>query len=389
MKEWKKVNLNDFVWFQRGFDLPREKFEDGNVPVYGSTSILGFHNVSKVKAPGIITGRSGTLGKFQFAEEDYWPHNTSLWVKDFKGNNPKFAFYLLQCLDFSLFNSGGAVPTLNRNVLNAFKVNVPQLPTQRIIASILSAYDDLIENNLKRIKLLEELAQRTYEEWFVKFKVNGEQLEVNEETGLPEGWERKKLKEVANINKKSIKKSFKGNLKYVDISSVSTGKIDSFTEYEFEDAPGRARRIVLHGDIIWSCVRPNRKSYSIIWNPEENLIASTGFAVITPKALPSSYLYQFVTTDAFVGYLTSLASGAAYPAVTSNVFEEAEIVVPVKDTVDLFDMKFKPVQDSISNLLNQNRYLKESRDMLLPRLMSGVINVDSDTSTSLSVQGKH
>jgi len=101
MEGWKKIRLDEFVKFQRGFDLPKDKFKKGNIPVYGSTSILGHHNVAKVKAPGVITGRSGTLGRFQYAKQDFWPHNTSLWVKDFKGNNPKFAYYLMQCLDFA------------------------------------------------------------------------------------------------------------------------------------------------------------------------------------------------------------------------------------------------------------------------------------------------
>src|SRR5690606_2499008 len=102
---WKTKRLTDFVWFQRGIDLPQNKFEEGKIPVYGSTSVLGYHNVAKVKSPGIITGRSGTLGKFQYSEIDFWPHNTTLWVKEFKGNDPKFAYYLLQCLDFTVFNS--------------------------------------------------------------------------------------------------------------------------------------------------------------------------------------------------------------------------------------------------------------------------------------------
>jgi type I restriction enzyme, S subunit len=282
--------------------------------------------------------------------------------------------------------SGVAQSFLSLEMIKNLPVQYPSnLEIQRKIASVLSAYDDLIENNLKRIKLLEELAQHTFGEWFVKFRINGKQLKVNKETGLPQGWERKALKDVAFVNHKSIKSGFSGKLRYLDISSVSTGKIDSFVDYEFEDAPGRARRIVTHGDIIWSCVRPNKKSYSIIWNPDENLIASTGFAVITPYTLPTSYLYQFLTTDAFVGYLTNLASGAAYPAVTSKVFEDAEVVVPSNDLVDSYNERFKSTIDLISNLTNQNRLLKEARDILLPRLMSGAIDVEEVEEEMLSM----
>lgn len=372
---WKKVRLNDFVWFQRGYDLPKSKFKKGNIPVYGSTSVLGYHNVSKVKAPGIITGRSGSLGVMQYSGKDFWPHNTTLWVKDFKGNNERFAYYLLQSLDFASFNSGGAVPTLNRNVLNSFIVDVPPLKTQRQIASILSAYDDLIENNLKRIKLLEEQAQQTYEEWFVRFKFPGhETAEFDEESGLPVGWEIASLNDVSRINSKSLKKDFEGKIKYIDIASVSTGEINSTTSYNISDAPGRAKRIVKHGDIIWSCVRPNRKSYSVIWNPEQNLIASTGFCVITPKTLPTSYLLKYLTTDSYVAYLSNLAGGAAYPAVKAVDFKNSDVIIPEKSLIEKYDSIFKNSLELSSNLQAQNQLLKEARDILLPRLMMGIID---------------
>lgn len=257
------------------------------------------------------------------------------------------------------------------------KINLPSLKTQRKIASILSGYDDLIENNLKRIQLLEEQAQQTYEEWFVRFKFPGyENVEIDEVNGLPVGWDLKKLNEVSKINSKSLKKDFKGVIKYIDIASVSIGKIDSTTSYDFSEAPGRAKRIVQHGDIIWSCVRPNRKSHSVIWNPEDNLIASTGFCVISPKSLPTSYLLKYLTTDSFVAYLTNLAGGAAYPAVKAIDFKDANVVVPSRILLDKFDNKFRNVLEVSSNLQNQNQHLKEARDILLPRLMSGMIDVD-------------
>jgi len=199
MSEWKNKSLAQFVTFQRGFDLPKSQFISGDIPVFGSTSILGYHNLSKVVAPGVITGRSGTLGKFQYSTVAFWPHNTTLWVKDFKGNDPKFSYYLMQCFDFSDFNGGGAVPTLNRNVLKSLKVDVPPLQTQQKIAKILSNYDDLIENNLKRIKLLEESARLTYEEWFLRFRIDGKKLEIDSDTGLPFGWECKLMKDFGEV----------------------------------------------------------------------------------------------------------------------------------------------------------------------------------------------
>lgn len=167
------TTFNNFVTLQRGFNLPKQDRKLGAFPVVASTSVQDYHTEYKVKPPGVITGRSGSLGSVQYLEVPFWPLNTTLWVKDFKGNDPKFVFYFLQTLGLHRYNSGAGVPTLNRNHLDGLEVAVPPLPTQRKIAAILSAYDDLIENNLRRIKILEEMAQNLYREWFVKFRFPG------------------------------------------------------------------------------------------------------------------------------------------------------------------------------------------------------------------------
>jgi len=105
------------------------------------------------------------------------------------------------------------------------------------------------------------------------------------------------------------------------IASVVPGHITESATVAFQGAPSRARRIVQHGDIIWSCVRPNRRSHAVIWKPSDNLIVSTGFAVITPTGAPSTFLYFATTTKAFVGCLENPARGAAYPAVVASDFE--------------------------------------------------------------------
>jgi len=168
-----KIPLSDFITLQRGFDLPTARRKEGNVPVIASTGIAGYHNEAKVKGPGVVIGRSGSIGGGQYAANDFWPLNTTLWVKDFKGNNPRFTYYLLKGIDFTRFNAGAGVPTLNRNHIDNLCVSNFIPAEQARIASILSAYDDLIENNLQRIKILEEMAQTIYREWFVKFRFPG------------------------------------------------------------------------------------------------------------------------------------------------------------------------------------------------------------------------
>ena len=192
---WKSLRFRDFVTLQRGFDLPKSQMDDGDVPVLGSQCVIGFHNEAKVEPPGVVTGRSGTLGLVQYTDQPYWPHNTALWVRDFKGNDPRFVYYKLQTLHLERFNGGVSVPTLNRNVLDTLPLEVPVLCEQKRIADILSAYDDLIENNRRRIRLLEQAARLLYKEWFVHLRFPGHE-HVKIKDSVPEGWERKHLSEL-------------------------------------------------------------------------------------------------------------------------------------------------------------------------------------------------
>jgi type I restriction enzyme, S subunit len=267
--------------------------------------------------------------------------------------------------------------TVNRIPLERFPllpVKLPSLATQGRIADILSAYDDLIENNRRRMVLLEDTARLLYREWFVRLRFPGyEHTPVID--GVPEGWEKRPLDDVAGINRESLPGKFDGPIEYVDIASVTPGRINETAALEFRDAPSRARRVGRHGDIIWSCVRPNRRSHAVIWNPPANLVVSTGFAVITPRLLPSTYLYQTLTTDAFVGYLENHARGAAYPAVVAGDFERAMIVVPPRILLSAFDEFARPLLDQARNLELQNEKLRAARALLLPRLMNGEIPV--------------
>lgn len=389
MENWKEVRLNDFVWFQRGYDLPKAKFKEGNVPVYGSTTILGYHNIPKVKAPGIITGRSGTLGVMQFAKEDFWPHNTSLWVKDFKGNDEKFAYYLLQCLDFSLFNSGGAVPTLNRNVLNSFVINLPPLPTQRKIASILSAYDDLIENNLKRIKLLEEKAQLTYEEWFVLRKLNGEKI-VDSQTSIESlsahidrfingGWGKEEIE--GNYFKEAYV------IRGTDMPKVSKGQFDDLP-LRYHTESNLKSRLLQHGDIAIEMSNGNignvgRSFYfdsglsKILCKPT---ICASFCKMIRPKAINLSYLIDahlkyIYNTDKMMVYKSQAANGINNFNFDEMIKDE-ELYIPKGEKLNVLTNAIKLNYDAISNIRIQNHRLKEARDILLPRLMTGMIDVE-------------
>jgi type I restriction enzyme S subunit len=136
--EWISKRILDIAPLQRGFDLPVSEIKAGNFPVVFSNGILKYHNEFKAKAPGVVTGRSGTIGNITFVEEDYWPHNTSLWVTNFNGNDPKFIFYFYQIFDLTRFSTGSGVPTLNRNDVHIQACSIPTLPEQQKIASFLT-----------------------------------------------------------------------------------------------------------------------------------------------------------------------------------------------------------------------------------------------------------
>lgn len=202
---------------------------------------------------------------------------------------------------------------------------------------------------------------------------------VDSELGLiPEGWEIKKLGDITAINASSIKNSnAPEEINYIDIASVTTGLINKIEPLAFVDAPSRARRVVKHGDIIWSTVRPNRKSYSLILNPLPNLVVSTGFAVVTAIKTPYTYLYHALTTDDFVVYLTNNATGSAYPAVNPGDFKNADVLLPPSKLMDKFHSIVVDFYNQTQNFQIKSENLRRTRDLLLPKLISGEIDVEN------------
>lgn len=269
---------------------------------------------------------------------------------------------------------GATVPHIKVGDAEHLEIPCPPLETQQAIGGLLAAYDDLIENNQNRIALLEESARLLYFEWFVNLRYPGHAVETT--SGLPLGWMILPLAEIAEVNRACLGvKDKPDEIQYIDIASVETGIVSGATKMPFVDAPGRARRLVRHGDVIWSCVRPNRRSYALLWEPQSDVVVSTGFAVLTAHSVPFSYLYFATTSDEFAAYLTNRATGAAYPAVSSKDFEDAPLLCPSADVLQRFDEKCLPILELRSKLILQNAHLLEARDALLPKIMSGELAV--------------
>lgn len=417
--KWETVHLEDIKAPEKysliggpfGSNLVKRDYVEKGVPVIRGANIAGDNlftlddlvYVSEEKADKLISNNAhagdivftqrGTLGQIGIIPENSGfkrfvisQSQMKLTVDEAKAI-PKYVYYYFKSPDtvqtiHNLAISAG-VPHINLQILREFEIPLPPLPTQQKIAAVLSAYDDLIENNTRRIQILEEMAQAIYRQWFVEFKYPGHEDVPLVDSGtalgeIPQGWEVKKLGDLADVNRESISKAnAPEQINYVDISSVSTGQIDEIRLLDFADAPSRARRTVKHGDVIYATVRPNRKSFSLIIQPVSNLIVSTGFAVLTAVEVPFTFLYYAVTTDEFVDYLTNRAQGAAYPAVNAGDFKSADFIIPPEDLLDKFD---KVVQDMVElkhGLLAKNGNLRATRDLLLPRLVSGEVDVSA------------
>lgn len=274
--------------------------------------------------------------------------------------------------------TGVNVPHISGKQIGSFKIPLPPLPIQMKIAAILSAYDELIENNNRRIAIVEELTENIYREWFVRMRFPGHE-KAKSIKGVPQGWRIANLKELARVNPTSLNPQDKPEtIQYVDISSVSTNRIEEITTYAAAEAPGRARRRVKHGDVIWSSVRPANRAYCLVYEPHEDLIVSTGFAVIRPNVTtPFTFLFFAVTSNPFVDQMTAVAKGAAYPATSFDDFGKAKLLVPTEDLLKAFHEKVEPLFKLKHILQQRTERLRATRALLLPRLIAGKLAVDS------------
>lgn len=188
-KQWVLRPLVEVATLQRGYDLPVQNRISGNVPILAANNVVGTHNQSRVKAPGVVTGRSGSIGNVQYVTEDYWPLNTTLYVKDFHGNHPRFIFYLLREMNLEEYLEGTGVPTLNRNNVHGVLVPVPPLNEQIRIAALLDQADALRVKRREALAQLDSLTQSIFMEMFGDPVTN------------PKGWNIVKLSDVGSLDR--------------------------------------------------------------------------------------------------------------------------------------------------------------------------------------------
>ena len=354
--------LEEVATFQRGFDITKREIVSGSHPVIFSSGIGGRHSVCKVNGPGVVVGRKGSLGTAYFSEEDFWPTDTTLWVKDFHGNNPLFVYFLVKTMHFEQYDVGAANPTLNRNHIHTIPVNVPPLPTQKKIAEILSGYDELIENNRRRIQILEEMAQTIYREWFVNFKFPGHENKklVDSKLGkIPEGWEAKSLGELVEIKKgKNITKA---TIRPGDVPVVAGGLTPAY----YHDTSNTEQPVV-----TVSASGANSGFVNLyhidVWASDCSFVDS----VATPYVC-----YFYLWLKCRQTEVTRLQRGAAQPHVYPKDLMRLEALDVPTQIMEMFNENISPLFPLMASLTKKNENLRATRDLLLPKLISGEIEV--------------
>lgn len=315
---------------------------------------------------------------------------------------PEFLRWLVQGPDWwsqvsKFINVGAVFDSLRCRDIPNFELFVPPLVDQAGIASFLGALDDRITLLRETNATLEAVAQALFKSWFVDFdpvraKAEGRQpegmdaataalfpdsFEESEQGLVPKGWGCGALADLALLNPESwTGKTRPESVAYIDLANAKDNTIAEITNYLFDDAPSRARRVLRNGDTIIGTVRPGNRSFAFIANATDNLTGSTGFAVLRPKNIENTeFVYLAATLDANIDHLTHVADGGAYPAVRPEIVADLSTVLPTSQTLQAFHEVAKPVFASIAENHAQAQTLTQLRDTLLPRLISGQLRL--------------
>jgi len=410
--EWAKVSLGDVITLQRGFDLPSQNRKPGKVPIVSSSGISDFHSEIRVKGPGVVTGRYGTIGQVFLIKKDFWPLNTTLWVKDFHGNDPQFASYLLRTVDFQSCSDKSSVPGVNRNDLHRIPVLLPPLPEQKAIAAVLGALDDKIELNRQMNATLEAMARALFQSWFVDFdpvraKLDGRQPvgmdaetaalfpEHLEESPLgkkPVGWEVTALDNVLAIletggrPKGGVGGITDGVPSIGAESIVSVGIFDfgktKFVPIKFYEGMKKGY-IESHDVLLYKDggrpgeYEPHVSMFGDGFPFEKCCINEHVYRLRANERLSQEYLYFWMTSEGAFAEMRIKGTGVAIPGLNSTAVRSLTILVPPRPVIDAFTRQAALLVTRLLGNAKQSRTLATLRDTLLPKLLSGELSVKS------------
>ncbi|MEM2174724.1 MAG: restriction endonuclease subunit S [Candidatus Micrarchaeia archaeon] len=342
-KGWRKVRLGDWIELKYGFRLSEKKRIKGDVPVFGSSGILGWHNKPAVKKEGIIIGRKGNVGAVYFSEKPFYPIDTVYFIDSLKKTGDlKFFYYLLKTINFQKVDINVGVPGLNRDTAHDLEILIPEnLDEQKRIAEILSAFDEKIELNNKINKTLEEMAQAIFKEWLSK----------NQKSNT----KKQKLNEFAIISYGHGPSS--SELTKIGYPVYGANGIIGYSDsYNFLD-----RQIIIGCRGVVGNVTLTLPQCSVTHNS----------LVITPRNGRKIFLYYLLRNQ----NLNSIVSGSVQPQITIKDLGQLELLIPDEKFQEKFESMVSTIEQKRLMIFYENQTLAALRDLLLPKLMSGEIRV--------------
>ena len=393
-REWIQTTLGDVLELKRGYDLPKQERLAGHIPVVSSSGTSGFHSEAKVKGPGVVTGRYGTLGEVFYIERDFWPLNTTLYVRDFKGNDPRFVAYFLQLLRFDDYSDKGAVPGVNRNHLHMAPVFWPKIDEQQRISALLGSIDDKIMLNGGTAASLEKIARTLFQSWFVDFDpvcraAAGEDTGLPPhiaalfpkrlaDNGVPEGWETKQVGEVFDIvagNTPSTEEErFWGGP-----HAWTTPKDLSRLPLPVLLAPNRtlseaglaacSSGLLPIGTLLLS----SRAPIGYLGFANVPTAINQGIAAFRRKNLSTTFAW--VWCQAEMSLIKASANGSTFMEISKGNLRRLPMVQGSRAVMESFVAIVDPLIDHIVIIAEQNLVLSTLRDTLLPKLISGELRI--------------
>ncbi|AYM99752.1 restriction endonuclease subunit S [Chryseobacterium sp. 3008163] len=409
---WKDVKLGELFKIGSSKRIYLSDYVDKGIPFYRSKEIIENYKGEDISNELFITNEKyeiikdkygipnendiiltsvGTIGipfivdkrKFYFKDGNLiWLHCGNSKILD-----SKYLYYFISSnngkakLDSILIGSSQKALTIEG--LKKIVINLPPTETQRKIASILSGYDDLIENNLKRIKLLEEMAQQTYEEWFVRMRFPSYETAVFDENGLPEGWEKLKLGDLCEKifdGTHDSPKQTESGFKLITGKHLQKGKVDFETAYNISEEDHfkiKKRSGLVKNDIMYSNIG-TIGNLSMVYEDFE--YSCKNMIVFRPKKNFEYFIYTYLFNENTKNKILGEASGSTQKFISLGYIRNYDDIFPTIELISKFNEYCNSIYKSINNLNTQNQRLSEARDILLPRLMMGMIDVSGSSA---------
>ena len=365
---WRWVKLGDEIELLYGKGLTEKERKNGIYPVYGSSGIIGYHNNYLVKGPGVIIGRKGSVGEVNLSKTDFYPIDTTYYLKLKNDNDIFFFYYLLKTLRLNEINSHSAVPGLSREDIYSLYIPLPPLPEQKAIAEVLSSIDDKIELLHRQNKTLEETAMTLFRQWFIE----------PTKDGLPDGWEEVELYKLGQIicgktPSKNKPEYFGGKIPFIKIPDMHGNVFVFKTEDSLSEigAKTQKNKTLPERSICVSCIAT------------VGLVSMNAFISQTNQQINSIIPYKefyryflYLKMKSMKEELIAMASGGtATLNLNTTEFSKIKIEIPKEDYLHVFHEKTKYIFEKIFINTSQIQTLEKLRDTLLPKLMSGEIRV--------------